>query len=1027
MMSKKLSYELDFTAKDSVSRVVSKISSEIDKMGSSTASVMGRVSVEFGRQAEGVSAFSKKNAEMFQGIKDSASDSMQGTASAYTRALEGMRASMADGTGNIREQIALQKKAIAELEKEYAKLQGKKNSAGTRGEQERLGARADAMFKDLQDEKQALDGMIQAQNEYRQSSMTVSLQIEKMRNQMAKLRLENKENTVEYENLRSKLEDLSTAHREILQEQKALSTGATQWGGMISGLQGLMGLYSSGSGIVSMFTADNEKLMAVQTKMQSVMAIMMGMQQASNTLHATSAFRIVTVRRVTELWKLAQDRLTVSLGVSTVAVQGLMAAVTLGASVIIGVGVSAISALIRKNKEQKEAQQQQAKAAEEANRNIRNSVASSIATQLMEYRKLQDQWKTLNGDLNAQKTFIEDNKTAFENLGVSVRSVDDAENLLIDNTPAFLQSLKNKAMAAAALELATEKYKSAIEKMLLAEQTRNTPNEDDRDRAYEVYNQKSASANGILNRGVVASQRVQIIRGAMLQFAGERADEYNKAAQEELKAGDAYFAIVKRHNEQANALLQGANISTSTGSGTNNEVSPVVGSIAHIEHQLESLREKLRLASAQERIVLQGDINMWQKKLDAINAELAVLSLPASVETLADLQSIIGYYEQSLLNASETERTEIQKTINAYKAKKESIETTLAGIGISSNPKTLDELEASLAYYQSLLGKAAPDDRMGIQQTINKLQTDIDSVNASLAAMDIPSDPKTLQDFERSIAALEDKLKTAGESERIEIQKTINAYRLKKKSIEDSLSLVEMQEMFPGVDMNNEIVISLHTRLEGAELAMQKIKELQSLSAVAQTDEEKEAIEGMIKQWSQYTGGLDKVSKKGEGAGQVLGSIGSIMGQLSGNVEGNASSWLSWGASLMQSISALIPQLVTLCTANTAVAATGAAASVASIPFVGWLMAGTAALGVVATLASIPRYAEGGIAYGPTLGLFGEYSGAATNPEVVAPLDKLKSIIGDEGADEVPQIEFRIRGGDLYALLSKYNRKRSRT
>lgn len=52
----------------------------------------------------------------------------------------------------------------------------------------------------------------------------------------------------------------------------------------------------------------------------------------------------------------------------------------------------------------------------------------------------------------------------------------------------------------------------------------------------------------------------------------------------------------------------------------------------------------------------------------------------------------------------------------------------------------------------------------------------------------------------------------------------------------------------------------------------------------------------------------------------------------------------------------------------------------------------------------IPKFADGGIAFGPTLGLFAEYSNARANPEVVAPLDRLKSIIGDTANSEQLQL-----------------------
>jgi FtsZ-binding cell division protein ZapB len=69
-------------------------------------------------------------------------------------------------------------------------------------------------------------------------------------------------------------------------------------------------------------------------------------------------------------------------------------------------------------------------------------------------------------------------------------------------------------------------------------------------------------------------------------------------------------------------------------------------------------------------------------------------------------------------------------------------------------------------------------------------------------------------------------------------------------------------------------------------------------------------------------------------------------------------------------------------------------------------------------------FANGGIVSGPTMGLMGEYPGASTNPEVIAPLDKLKSLIGGSGGGT---LEARISGNDLLILMNKANRNNQST
>lgn len=71
-------------------------------------------------------------------------------------------------------------------------------------------------------------------------------------------------------------------------------------------------------------------------------------------------------------------------------------------------------------------------------------------------------------------------------------------------------------------------------------------------------------------------------------------------------------------------------------------------------------------------------------------------------------------------------------------------------------------------------------------------------------------------------------------------------------------------------------------------------------------------------------------------------------------------------------------------------------------------------------------FADGGIVYGPTLGLMGEYPGARSNPEVIAPLDKLKDIIGGSGNDNGYIASTHISGRDLAIVLQRHNNDYSR-
>lgn len=129
-------------------------------------------------------------------------------------------------------------------------------------------------------------------------------------------------------------------------------------------------------------------------------------------------------------------------------------------------------------------------------------------------------------------------------------------------------------------------------------------------------------------------------------------------------------------------------------------------------------------------------------------------------------------------------------------------------------------------------------------------------------------------------------------------------------------------------------------------------------------------------------------------------------------------------STVLQLISMFLAQSIAqaVAGASAAGAATGPAAIVTTPAFIA-----TAVGGVLAAFASIPKFANGGIVSGPTMGLMGEYPGARSNPEVIAPLDKLKGMIGQGGGQNVNVGgEFKINGQDLVVALQRADRNRSR-
>ena len=136
-------------------------------------------------------------------------------------------------------------------------------------------------------------------------------------------------------------------------------------------------------------------------------------------------------------------------------------------------------------------------------------------------------------------------------------------------------------------------------------------------------------------------------------------------------------------------------------------------------------------------------------------------------------------------------------------------------------------------------------------------------------------------------------------------------------------------------------------------------------------------------------------------------------------------SFADFGANMVDILGDLIIQM------GLAAIAASELAKTFAIPIVG-AAAGLAAValgGVIKGIANqmrssgVQSFADGGIVSGPTNALIGEYPGARSNPEVVAPLSKLKTMLGTGGA---MQGEFVLRGQDLVVALQRAERNRNR-
>lgn len=85
-----------------------------------------------------------------------------------------------------------------------------------------------------------------------------------------------------------------------------------------------------------------------------------------------------------------------------------------------------------------------------------------IGDEMIKLQQLREAWSALGDDMSAKQKFIEENRSAFNDLGVAVQSVADAQRLLIDDTEEFERAMIARAKAMAAMNLAVASTEKVI-------------------------------------------------------------------------------------------------------------------------------------------------------------------------------------------------------------------------------------------------------------------------------------------------------------------------------------------------------------------------------------------------------------------------------------------------------------------------------------------------------------------------------------------------------------------------------------
>lgn len=462
----------------------------------------------------------------------------------------------------------------------------------------------------------------------------------------------------------------------------------------------------------------------------------------------------------------------------------------------------------------------------------------------------------------------------------------------------------------------------------------------------------------------------------------------------------------------------------------------------------------------------------------------AAMQRPAKLETLQDIDKEIEYQQKLRATASKEAISGIDAEISKLETLKNYIENATVIDTPDDALKTYEQLNIKLAYYNELLEKATEEQRPEIQKHINDIEGIKKAWDDSLAALNKPGDITQLDTIEKlddAVRYYQEQQSKQSADEIQNTQRTIDALEAKRKAMQRGIEIPSMQKEIAEINELSNREFKIKVKGIGFDALTDKIRELQKQLNDTNnpvTDGQRKDIEEMISTYEQWRkssiSSFNTVKSGWDGIKGIGDSINSITDALDGN--GNA--WQKVTAivdgfiQLYESISAIVGIIGMLTTASTAHAAakTGEAAATtatataqgvetaaqtaaavamvpviaanklatasymelaaamffaahASIPFVGFGIASgfvSAATAMVEAIGVMP-FAKGGVVSGPTLALVGEYAGASNNPEVIAPLDKLRSMIQPQGGIG-GNVRFEIEGRKLVGVISNTTR-----
>lgn len=298
----------------------------------------------------------------------------------------------------IKKQIKEQKELIAHVNKDVKEITEKFNKMVPGKQKDAFVGEVRAVKRALEEEKAVLKGLETQLDAAHDASRRLAFTKRTLTDQMMKLKLAGQEDSEAFRKLANEAAEVERAIRSVNKQMMNVGRADANFQGFVSGLSGVAGAFSAGAGAMALFGKESQDLQQVQTRLQALMAITIGLQQAYNSLNKNSAFQVNLLAKAKRAWAAAQDFLNIKLGIG-IGLSKVFLATGVGL-LIAGIGML-VAAYQRWVREQEEINTLQAEL-----KSMEVETVKSMAKQTTEVRALIAVAKDYNASLTSRREAV---------------------------------------------------------------------------------------------------------------------------------------------------------------------------------------------------------------------------------------------------------------------------------------------------------------------------------------------------------------------------------------------------------------------------------------------------------------------------------------------------------------------------------------------------------------------------------------------------------------------------------------------